>query len=448
MTVDFDGKKIPAHAGQTVAAALLESGVRIFSRSVKYHRPRGPFCFAGRCSHCLMRINGVPNVTVCRAEVTDPCHASVQNVIGSGRIDMLGTIDWLFPRGLDHHEMFAGVPIVEKAVSVVARHLAGLGKLPDSPASAIPPAEELHCVVAVIGAGPSGIAFAEAASSMGDQVVVFDEEPAPGGLAGWIRIGEGEDQLKSSLDDLRFRGIPLRKSHSVIGFYRDERGPFVAVVAMRPELRVLKVYPRVLGVCTGGHEPLWAFPGNDLPGIYAGRGLARFVTREKLACGKRVLVVDSHGDAVGVAAAIESSGGKVANIIDLRGGTDSASASKDQNTVRALSIEAARGSSRVEKLIINDGARSKTLACDAVALCGPTSPSFELASQAGCTLSSRPDGGFVVTIGPDGSTSVPGVFAAGHVAGSLDAAAARIDGHRAGAGAARFIKRGGRLDHG
>ena len=41
VTFSFAGREITAYEGDTVAAALYAAGVRIFSRSFKYHRPRG-----------------------------------------------------------------------------------------------------------------------------------------------------------------------------------------------------------------------------------------------------------------------------------------------------------------------------------------------------------------------------------------------------------------------
>ena len=37
----FDGKRYAGHPGDTLASALLASGVRLVARSFKYHRPRG-----------------------------------------------------------------------------------------------------------------------------------------------------------------------------------------------------------------------------------------------------------------------------------------------------------------------------------------------------------------------------------------------------------------------
>jgi len=61
----FDGREIEGREGEPIAAALLAAGVRGFSYSPKYHRPRGFFCAVGRCASCLMEVNGVANVRIC-----------------------------------------------------------------------------------------------------------------------------------------------------------------------------------------------------------------------------------------------------------------------------------------------------------------------------------------------------------------------------------------------
>ena len=443
-SIDLDGKKIAARRGQALAAALLEAGVRIFSRSVKYHRPRGPFCFAGRCSHCLMRVNGVPNVATCRATVEDSCRVSVQNVMGSAKLDVLGSIDWLFPRGLDHHEMFAGVPVVEKAVAVVARHLAGLGKLPDSAAGPLAPAESLHPDAVVVGAGPAGIAFAQAATAPGRNVVLVDEEAEPGGLAGAIRTPEEKATFNVAVAGLRREGCDLRLSTSVVGHYRDDRGRFLAAITSKPQPRVLKIYFRALGLCTGGQEPLWAFPGNDLPGVYAGRGLARFAGREQFACGEETLVVARHSDATEIIRALESAGAKVSGLVQLANGRSDRATAGHFEVIRAEALDSARGSGRVEKLVLLADGRKRAVACDAAVLCGPISPAFELASEAGCEIDPhQASGGFKVRVDSSGATTMAGVFAAGHACGAEGIGDAWKQGRTAGEAAAAFLGAGG-----
>ena len=52
VTFSFAGREVTAYAGDTVATALYAAGVRIFSRSFKYHRPRGLLCCSGQCPNC------------------------------------------------------------------------------------------------------------------------------------------------------------------------------------------------------------------------------------------------------------------------------------------------------------------------------------------------------------------------------------------------------------
>jgi len=61
----FDGKEFWGYEGEPIAAALHALGVRVLRRSVKLRRPRGFFCAVGKCSSCLVRVDGVPNVMAC-----------------------------------------------------------------------------------------------------------------------------------------------------------------------------------------------------------------------------------------------------------------------------------------------------------------------------------------------------------------------------------------------
>ena len=58
----FDGKRYSAHPGDTIASALAAAGVGVFSRSFKYHRPRGLLCCAGHCPNCLVQVGAEPSV--------------------------------------------------------------------------------------------------------------------------------------------------------------------------------------------------------------------------------------------------------------------------------------------------------------------------------------------------------------------------------------------------
>ena len=61
----FEDKELEGFENQPVAAALHAAGVKVLSFSEKYNRPRGFFCAVGKCSSCLMEVDGRPNVMVC-----------------------------------------------------------------------------------------------------------------------------------------------------------------------------------------------------------------------------------------------------------------------------------------------------------------------------------------------------------------------------------------------
>jgi len=61
----FDGRKMEAYEGETVAAALLASGRRSLRRTSRRGEPRGVFCGMGVCFDCLLQIDGRPNVQAC-----------------------------------------------------------------------------------------------------------------------------------------------------------------------------------------------------------------------------------------------------------------------------------------------------------------------------------------------------------------------------------------------
>ena len=61
----FDGRTLEGYEGEPIAAALHDAGVKVLRRSIRLGRPRGFFCAVGKCSSCLMKVDGKPNVRVC-----------------------------------------------------------------------------------------------------------------------------------------------------------------------------------------------------------------------------------------------------------------------------------------------------------------------------------------------------------------------------------------------
>ena len=63
--ITVDGKKIKAYEGEMIAAALIAAGKKVFRYTSKQLQPRGVFCAIGRCTDCIMEVNGQPNVRTC-----------------------------------------------------------------------------------------------------------------------------------------------------------------------------------------------------------------------------------------------------------------------------------------------------------------------------------------------------------------------------------------------
>lgn len=61
----YNGKEIEGYEGEPIAAALKAAGVMVHRYTKKQHKPRGIFCAIGRCTDCVMVVNGKPNVRTC-----------------------------------------------------------------------------------------------------------------------------------------------------------------------------------------------------------------------------------------------------------------------------------------------------------------------------------------------------------------------------------------------
>jgi hypothetical protein len=67
----FDGREVPAFAGETIAVALWAAGVRDLRSSSKDAEPRGVFCCMGICYECLVDVGGRA-VRACMEPVVGP----------------------------------------------------------------------------------------------------------------------------------------------------------------------------------------------------------------------------------------------------------------------------------------------------------------------------------------------------------------------------------------
>jgi len=60
-----DGNAMQGFEGEPIAVALRAAGVMAHRHTKKYDKPRGIFCAIGRCTDCVMVVNGKANVRTC-----------------------------------------------------------------------------------------------------------------------------------------------------------------------------------------------------------------------------------------------------------------------------------------------------------------------------------------------------------------------------------------------
>jgi len=78
VTIVVDGAPVVARAGDSVAAALLASGVHAFRATVLSGSPRGPFCMMGACFDCVVTVDGRRDVQACLTRVADGMRIDTQ----------------------------------------------------------------------------------------------------------------------------------------------------------------------------------------------------------------------------------------------------------------------------------------------------------------------------------------------------------------------------------
>ena len=80
--VFVDGERLMVREGEMIAAALLSRGKKVFRYTTKRHDPRGIYCGIGRCTDCVMIVNGIPNVRTCVTPVEEGMVIETQHGIG------------------------------------------------------------------------------------------------------------------------------------------------------------------------------------------------------------------------------------------------------------------------------------------------------------------------------------------------------------------------------
>lgn len=389
LTITWNGhERVPAREGESVTTALLCAGIVATSRSLKFRRPRGPYCLQGDCGTCLVRIDGRPNQRACLTPVHDGMRVDPQNrmTVGDGP-DPSGLADKLFGDEMDHHHFMVKPRVLNEIMKGIARNLAGLGTLPERVDDRTPLHRHHTPDVLVIGLGPAGRAVAGAVRAAGRTCVGIDRR-ATGGHEG----------------DLGGTGV--------FGIYGDEGIVAAATLRMREADTIHTLAAKHVVFATGSRDGMIALENNDVPGVVSARGLAALVKREEVApvgC----IVVGEDPQAAAVAKELGVPLVAAADVIEIEGG----------RTVEGVAL------------------RDRTLPCSLVALAPAPSAASELARLGGAKVSW--DGaGFRIDRDEHGRIANDGpwqAWACGGAAGVHEADAAEADARRV----ARAIVGGG-----
>ena len=368
LTFTFDGREVEAFDGDTVGSALYASGLRIFTRSFKYHRPRGLMCASGSCASCLMEVDGEPSVRVCTRPVEGGEQVRSQAISGSLERDPLRVVDRvggpLTPVGF-YYRM--GIrprrawPYIERAL----RRMTGLGRV-NGGRPARTDVEHRLVDVLVVGGGRSGRAAAEHYARSGREVVLVDERPESAGL--------------------ELAGVDVVAPARALGVFEGRLVPVHAGDVVH------RIRAHHVVVATGTVEQPLLFDGNDLPGVMTPAAVMRMLDLWSIRPGRRAVVLAADETATAAAERLRAAGADVVEVVDLRAQQPALRARERRGLLSAVEI---------------DGRRVE---CDLLVASAGRQPAYSLIAQAGGAVRFDATGGvFAPSELPDGIEAVGSV---------------------------------------
>jgi len=311
----------------------------------------------------------------------------------------------------------------------------------------------LACDVAVVGAGPAGLAAAVAARRAGADVVLIDAYAAPGGQI-WRRRYDADGEslprdARHALRALAATTVGVVSGRSV--WAAEPPG------TLRLDGPPWRVRAEAIVLATGAYDRPVAFPGWTLPGVMTAGAAQALAKGQGVLPGRRVLLAGAGPFLLPVARQLAGQGAEVVAVAEATRRRDWLRCAPQmarhagrltayagyRARVRRVTwghvIVRAEGDGRVESATLaacgSDWApipgTERTFAVDAVCTAYGFVPNTELARALGCELA-----GDAVAHDEEMRTSVPGVYVAGEAAGIGGAELAAVEGDIAGRAAA------------
>ncbi|HEY6294732.1 MAG TPA: 2Fe-2S iron-sulfur cluster-binding protein, partial [Streptosporangiaceae bacterium] len=307
-----------------MVSALAATGRRIYSRSYKYHRPRGLLTASYHDPGCFFQVGDEPNVRGAHRLAEPGLDVRSQNTWPSLEFDVKA-VNQLVGRFLGpgfYYKTFIKPqrlwPLYEQ---VLARFTHAGHVSADTPRIAVDK-RYAHPDVLVAGGGPAGLAAAVAAAQAGARVMLVEEEHR---LGGHLRWGDAADL--AALAELRdlvaaTPGIEVHVNAVVSGRYDDNWTAVVQRGLPGGTEQLIKARAKVLVVAPGLIERPYVFAGNDVPGVMLSTAVRRLVRLYAVKPGERAVVLTANADGDAAVADLRQAGVEVARVLDARAGQD------------------------------------------------------------------------------------------------------------------------------
>ncbi|MBA3490738.1 MAG: (2Fe-2S)-binding protein, partial [Rubrobacteraceae bacterium] len=323
-TFTWNGEEYPAYEGDTIVSALAACGERIFSRSFKYHRPRGLLSASFLDPGCMVQVEDEPNVRGAHRRVEPDMVVSPQGVWPSLEYDVKSA-NGAFGRFLSagfYYKTFIKPRRLWPVYRRMLRRFSAGGRVSASTSRGYFDKRYAHPDVLVAGGGPAGMAAAVAAARAGAQVLLVEEEYELGGHLRW-----GDEAELAALRVLREEvagtpGIEVMTNSVVNGRYDDN---WVAVMQRNlphVEERLVKARARTLVVAPGLIERPYVFEGNDTPGVILSTAARRLINLYAVKPGEQAVIFSANESGDAAAEDLRRSGVEVARVVDARRGGD------------------------------------------------------------------------------------------------------------------------------